>query len=136
MKNQDKIKRQLKERRHKRIRAKIQGTEKSPRLSVFRSLKHIYVQLIDDTRGRTLLSMSDAGPEKTGRGKKDRALKKEGEIKNLGAKSVRAYEIGKLIAEKALEKGIKEIVFDKSGYKYHGRVKAVADGAREGGLKF
>jgi len=100
--------------RHKRVRAKIFGTKEVPRLCVFRSAKHIYCQLIDDEKGRTLFAASDL------------------ELK----KSKTAYEVGKLIAKKALEKKIKKVVFDRGGYKYHGRVKALAEGAREGGLKF
>ncbi|MEK7579871.1 MAG: 50S ribosomal protein L18 [Patescibacteria group bacterium] len=95
--------------RHKRVRAVIKGTAARPRLSVFRSNKHIYAQLIDDTKGITLLSSSD---------KKSTALK-----------------IGEDLAKKAVEKGIKEVVFDRGGYKYHGRVKDIAEGARSGGLK-
>jgi len=136
MKNLQKIKRNLKERRHKRVRAKIKGTEERPRLSVFRSLKHIYVQLIDDTKGHTLMSASDLELKKMGQIKKKKTVKKQDEVKELGAKTMVAYEVGRLVAGKALAKGIKEIVFDKGGYKYYGRVRAVADGAREGGLKF
>ena len=131
MKNLQKTKRQLKERRHKRIGAKIQGTDKRPRLSVFRSLKHIYVQLIDDSQDRTLVSTSDMEFKKAGRSKK--TAKKE---EALGGKLALAHEVGELVAKRAIEKGIKEVVFDKGSYKYHGRVKAIADGARVGGLKF
>lgn len=119
MKNKDKIKYQTREGRHRRIRTKIFGTIKKPRLSVFRSLRHLFVQLIDDDKGVTLVNVSDQ------------------ELKTAGSKKVDlAREVGKLIARKALEKGVKEVVFDRGGYKYHGRVKAVAEGAREGGLKF
>lgn len=104
-------------RRHRRVRAKISGTAKVPRLCVFRSTKHIYAQLINDEKGTTLTTASDA------------------EIKK-GKKTDLAYEVGKLIAEEAMKKKIKKVVFDRGGYKYHGRVKAVAEGAREGGLKF
>lgn len=103
--------------RHKRVRAKIKGTAKVPRLCVFRSHKHIYGQLIDDEKGKTILSVSD----------------KEVKAKN---KIETAKEVGKTLAQKAVEKKIKKIVFDRGGYKYHGRVKALAEGAREGGLKF
>lgn len=104
--------------RKKRIEAKIRGAAKRPRLCVFRSLKSIYAQIIDDENGKTLVS---AGLREIKKAKNDIA----------GAK-----EIGKLIAKKCLDKKISEIVFDRSGYKYHGKVKAIADGAREGGLKF
>ena len=98
--------------RHRRVRAKIQGTAKVPRLCVFRSHQHIYAQLIDDDKGKTLASAQG-----------------QANIK-------KAKEVGKLIAQQALEKKIAKVVFDRGGYKYHGRVKAVAEGAREGGLKF
>lgn len=104
--------------RHTRIRAKISGTAGRPRLIATKSLTSNYAQLIDDTVGKTLLSASDA------------KLKKEGN------KTERAKKVGLEIAKKALEKGIKQCVFDRNGYKYHGRIKALADGAREGGLKF
>ncbi|MDP2910018.1 MAG: 50S ribosomal protein L18 [bacterium] len=106
-------------RRHKRVRSKIKGGSKTPRLCVFRSAKHIYAQLIDDEKGSTLASSSDLNKKKT----------KEN-------KTASAQWVGKDIASKALEKKIGKVVFDRGGYKYHGRVKAVADGAREGGLKF
>jgi len=105
--------------RHRRIRAKVSGTETKPRLSVFRSNIHIFAQLIDDTTGKTLFSVSD--------------------IKTKKSKMTRvemSKEAGLELAKKATEKGIKEVVFDRGGYKYHGRVKALAEGAREGGLKF
>ena len=103
--------------RHKRVRAKIKGTAKVPRLCVFRSARHIYAQLIDDTTGKTLAQVKDF------------------EIKIKG-KQEKAKEAGKQVALKALDLKIKKVVFDRGGYKYHGRVKAVADGAREGGLEF
>jgi len=105
--------------RHKRIRTKLSGTAKSPRLVVFRSLNHHYAQLIDDTKGVTLASASDVKEKKAKDKKTDRA-------KNIGME----------IAKKAKEKNITACVFDRNGYKYHGRVKAIAEGAREGGLKF
>lgn len=123
---------------HKRVRAKISGTSKVPRLCVFRSGKHVYAQLIDDGKGETLVSASDLEiktPRKVAsrpRGKKT-ADKKEN---SRTGKVALAYGVGKLIAEKALKKKIEKVVFDRGGYKYHGRVKAVAEGAREGGLKF
>lgn len=103
--------------RHKRVRAKVIGTKERPRLSVFRSNQHIYVQLIDDNKGQTLASFDD------------HKIKK-------GKRVEKAKEVGRTIAKKALEKKIKKVIFDRGGYKYHGQVKAVAEGAREGGLKF
>jgi large subunit ribosomal protein L18 len=110
-------------RKHERVRKKVSGTSERPRLNVFRSLKNIYVQIIDDTTGTTLVSASSL----------DEAVK--GKIANGGNKEA-AKEVGKLIAQKALEKGIKQVVFDRGGYLYHGRVAELAEGAREGGLEF
>jgi large subunit ribosomal protein L18 len=104
--------------RHKRVRAVVKGTLTRPRMSVFRSLAAIYVQLIDDEAGKTLIACSSA------------------DIKSKGKKQEVAFEVGKLAAQKAMDKNIKEVVFDRGGYKYHGRVKQCADGARSGGLKF
>ena len=112
--------------RRLRIRAKVKGTAKVPRLSVFRSVKHIYAQLIDDDSSRTFVSVSDMELK----GKKS-AAKDE-----VGRKTALAKEIGVLLAEKAKKSGLASAVFDRGGFRYHGRVKAVADGAREGGLKF
>lgn len=106
--------------RHERIRKKIVGTPERPRLNVYRSLKNIYAQIIDDEAGITLVSAS--------------TLDKEINMENSGNKDA-AFEVGKLIAQKAKEKGINEVVFDRGGYLYHGRVKSLAEGAREGGLK-
>jgi large subunit ribosomal protein L18 len=103
--------------RHLRVRNKIAGTAERPRLVVFRSLKHIYAQLVDDNARRTLATVSDLGIEE-------------------GKKGDRASQVGKLIAERAKSAGITRVVFDRAGYRYHGRIKAVADGAREGGLEF
>jgi len=103
--------------RHLRVRNKISGTAERPRLVVFRSLKHIYAQLVDDTTSRTLATVSDLGIEQ-------------------GKKGERAAEVGKLIAERAKTAGITRVVFDRAGNKYHGRIAALADGAREGGLTF
>ena len=110
--------------RHRRLRAKVKGTAKRPRLSVFRSNKHIYAQLIDDEKGKTLMSVNDL------------SLKSAGADKKSGKKSEIAKIIGQKIAKKAEDKKIKKVVFDRAGYKYHGRIKAVAEGAREGGLEF
>ncbi|MGM0403474.1 MAG: 50S ribosomal protein L18 [Thermodesulfobacteriota bacterium] len=109
--------------RKNRIRTKVSGTQQRPRLTVFRSAKHIYAQIIDDTAGQTIISASTV--EKQIREKEKAATK-------VGA----ADEIGKLVAKRALEKGISSVVFDRNGYKYHGRVKALSDGARETGLDF
>jgi len=109
--------------RHARGRAKISGTADRPRLCVYRSLQHIYAQVIDDTRGCTLVSASTVDPEIV----KDRDGKQ---------KSDQAEMVGLLIAKRALEAGITKVVFDRGGYKYHGRVKTLADGARKGGIKF
>ncbi len=105
-----------------RIRKSISGTKERPRMSVFRSNKGMYVQLIDDLNGQTLAAAS--------------SLKKKGEDSKQVNKTEDAKSVGKLIAEKSLEKGISKVVFDRNGYLYHGRVKALADAAREGGLKF
>jgi large subunit ribosomal protein L18 len=110
-------------RKHKRVRKKISGTKERPRLNVFRSLKHIYAQIIDDTTGNTLVSASTL----------DEALK--GKLKFGGNKEA-AKEVGLLLGRKALDKGIKRVVFDRGGYLYHGRVKELAEAAREAGLEF
>ena len=115
--------RQARIRRHLRVRKKVFGTPERPRLSVFRSLKHIYAQIIDDTRGITLAAASTLDPEL--RGQLDGLTKTE-----------KARLVGRLIAQRALAKGIRKVVFDRGGYKYHGRVKALADAAREAGLEF
>jgi len=110
---------EIRQRVHFRIRSKMQGTTERPRLNVYRSLNHIYVQVIDDSQGVTLVSASTVSSKiKTGG--------------NVAA----AKEIGKLVAERAKEKGIKKVVFDRGGYLYHGRIKALADAAREAGLEF
>ena len=116
-KNQDRIK------RHKRARRKIKGTAETPRLSVYRSLNHIYAQIIDDVKGVTLVTASTLDKELKG---------------NLGDKDkkAQALAVGELIAKKAKEKGIETVVFDRGGYLYTGRVQNLADGARKGGLKF
>ncbi len=111
----------IRERIHRRIRQRLRGTAQRPRLAVFRSLKHIYAQVIDDTTGKTLVSASSH--------EKDSPVKSGGNVD--GAK-----DVGKLIAERAAAKGIKTVVYDRGGYIYHGRVKALADAAREAGLEF
>ena len=103
-------------RRHLRVRKTISGSAERPRLVVFRSLKHMSVQIVDDVQGRTLFTVTDMGLD--------------------GKKSEKSLQVGKLVAERAKAAGITRVVFDRAGYQYHGRVKAVADGAREGGLEF
>lgn len=107
-------------RRRKRVRAKISGTAECPRLNVFRSLQHIYAQMIDDVNGVTLASASSV----------------EKDFADYGGNKSAAHEVGKLLAQRATEKGITDCVFDRGGYVYHGRVQELAEGAREGGLKF
>ena len=110
-------------RRHERVRKKVSGTAERPRLNVYRSLDNIYAQVIDDSTGNTLVSASTV----------DKELRSQlAELK----KADQAKAVGKAIAERAQAKGIKEVVFDRGGYPYHGRVKALADGSREGGLVF
>jgi len=118
-----KDKKEQRQKRHLRVRAKLSGTAESPRLAVYRSEKHIYAQLIDDIKGITLVSASTV----------DREMRDSTEKPwNVEA----ASQVGKLLAKKALEKGISSVVFDRGGFNFHGRVKSLADGAREGGLKF
>ena len=107
-------------RRHKRVRSKIFGTAERPRLSVYRSENNIYVQIIDDTVGKTLVSASSV----------------EKEFGSEGGNKESAKKVGALAAKRAIEKGIENVVFDRGGYLYHGRVKELAEGAREAGLKF
>ncbi len=109
--------------RKKRIRKKVYGTSEKPRLSVFRSARHIYAQVINDVSGDTLVSASSL----------EKVVKDRTEV---GDKKAVASQIGKLIAERAQGKGVKKVVFDRSGFLYHGRIKALSDGAREGGLVF
>lgn len=112
-------------RRHRRIRKKIHGTSERPRLVVFRSLKHVEGQLVDDDSGRTIVGVSSLAPEI-----------RDGDADELGSKVARAKATGKLLGERARAAGIEAVVFDRGGYRYHGRVRALADGAREGGLEF
>ena len=109
--------------RKKRIRKKISGTTQRPRLCVFRSARHIYAQVVDDISGRTLATASSV----------ESAFRKEGKFEN---KVAAAAFVGKLVGKRTLEKGIGEVVFDRNGFLYHGRVRAVSEGAREAGLKF
>jgi large subunit ribosomal protein L18 len=110
-------------RRRERVRARVRGTDERPRLSVFRSDRHIYVQVVVDSAGKTLLSVSTLSPDLRGQ------LKKTADV-------AAAKQVGLLAARRCIEKGIKQIVFDRNGFVYHGRVRAVAEGAREGGLEF
>ena len=112
-----KTREQQRYRRHLRVRKKVSGTSERPRLVIFRSLKHITAQIVDDVQRRTLMTVSSNDLES-------------------GKKTEKSLEVGKRIAARAKEAGITKVVFDRAGYKYHGRVKAVADGAREGGLEF
>lgn len=116
-KNQDRLK------RHKRVRAKVKGTAEAPRLSVYRSLNHIYAQLIDDVKGNTLVTASTL----------DKEIKGSFDGKD---KKAQAFAVGELVAKKAKAKNISAVVFDRGGYLYTGRVAALADGARKGGLQF
>ncbi len=118
-----KAKRLARQRRHARIRKRVSGTPERPRLNVFRSLKHIQAQIIDDTRGHTLVAASTLEPQIRARlAEKD--------------KTAQAEMVGQVLAERALAAGIEKVVFDRGGYRYHGRVKALAEAARKGGLQF
>ncbi|MBU3925900.1 50S ribosomal protein L18 [Patescibacteria group bacterium] len=108
--------------RQKRVKAKISGTKERPRLSVFRSNKYIYVQLVNDQTGKKIVHVNEKELNPLANGK--------------STKIERSYQLGELLAKKALDNKIKKVVFDRGGYKYHGRVKALADGARKGGLQF
>ena len=116
--SKDKVRKRV----HERIRNKMAGSAERPRLNVYRSLNHIYAQIIDDSNGVTIVSASTAG------GKKG--------AKRTGGNVASAKDIGKTIAQRAIEKGVKKVVFDRGGYLYHGRIKALADAAREAGLEF
>ena len=116
------FKKEGRKKRHRSLRKRVEGTSERPRLAVFRSARHIYAQVIDDVHKKTLTAVSD------------KALAKEGE--KQPNKKARAKNVGTAIAKQCLEKGIDKVVFDRAGYKYHGRVSALADGAREAGLKF
>jgi large subunit ribosomal protein L18 len=117
------IRQEARLKRKKRIRKKISGTSQRPRLSVFRSARHIYAQIINDAEGRTLLAASTVEPRAK-------------EAPEFEGKIAAAKFVGKLIGERALENGIKEVVFDRNGFLYHGRIKSLSEGAREAGLIF
>lgn len=133
-----KDKRKQKLRRHKKIRAKISGTDSRPRLCVFRSNKHIYAQLINDQKNKVLVSESDLKLKikKVKTDKKTGESKEKKKEKAFSPRLQLAFEIGKSIAKKAKALKITSVVFDRGGYKYHGKIKALAEGAREEGLKF
>ena len=116
-----KTERELRRRRHLRVRRKVEGTPERPRLVVFRSLKHIYAHLVDDTKGMVLMGVAD---------------RSEGVLKVDKGKVAKGFAVGQALAAKAKQAGISKVVFDRAGYAYHGRVKAVAEGARKGGLEF
>jgi large subunit ribosomal protein L18 len=116
-------KEELRQRRHRRVRKKVYGSSDKPRLNVYRSLSNIYAQVVDDTKGHTVVAASTL----------------DGELKpqiKSGGNVEAAKLVGQLVGKRAVEAGIKEVVFDRGGYKYHGRVKSLADGAREAGLEF
>ena len=121
---QMKRKRELRERAHLRLRSRVRGTGERPRLSVYKSLKYVYAQVIDDARGVTLVQASSSDPEV------------RGELAGGSGSKAAAKRVGEAIAERAKAKGIDKVVFDRGGYVYHGKVKAVAEGAREKGLQF
>jgi large subunit ribosomal protein L18 len=140
MKDQNRYKRW---RRHKRVRNRVIGTPERPRVCVFRSNDHIYAQIIDDTVGRTLVSVSSLKLEepaqpaaKAAPAKKGKADKGEKAAAKAGRKTLLAREVGRLLAEAAIAKGVKAVAFDRGGYLYHGRVAALADAARQSGLEF
>ncbi len=116
-----KTRRERRYRRHLRVRKKVHGTGQRPRLAVHRSLKHVYAQIIDDQSGKTLIGVSDQAKDLTVEG---------------AGKVAASFAVGTLLGERAAAAGITKVVFDRGGYPYHGRVKAVADGARKGGLEF
>ncbi len=116
-------KKELRDRRHRRSRYTLQGTPERPRLAVFRSINHIYVQIIDDVAGKTLVAASSVDKDFKAENKK-------------GGDKAAAKKVGELIAKRAKEKGIAKVVFDRGGFRYHGRVKELAEGARAGGLDF
>lgn len=117
-------KRSILKTRHRRIRRKVAGDAERPRLSISRSLKNVEAQVIDDVAGRSILGVSSLSKEV------------RGQLSGTGGKCAQSRVVGRLLAEKALQSGIRQVVFDRGGHRYHGRVKALAEGAREGGLKF
>jgi len=120
-------KKESREKRHRSLRKRIEGTAERPRLAIFRSSRHIYAQVIDDLANKTLVGTSDLAFDNAAGG---------GAEGDDAGKKVQAKKVGAAIAKKCLEKGIDKVVFDRAGFKYHGRISALADGAREAGLKF
>jgi large subunit ribosomal protein L18 len=123
-----KSKLETRKKRHRSLRKRMTGTAERPRMVVFRSAKHIYVQVIDDLSSKTVVAASDLLPKK--------ADKKAAAGDISGKKAERAKQVGVIVAKRCIEKGIKQVVFDRAGYKYHGRISAIAAGAREAGLQF
>jgi len=132
-----KTKLENRKKRHRSLRKRLEGTAERPRLVVFRSARHIYVQVIDDLQKKTLAAASDLAPKQEKKEKQESGAKSAEPTKKMdGKKADRAKQVGVLVAKKCLEKGITKVVFDRAGYKYHGRVSAIAAGAREAGLQF
>lgn len=132
-----KKKREARKYRHHRVRRKVKGTPENPRLVVYRSLNHVYAQIIDDVAGHTVVSASSLNvdlPQEKLPDKEGKVEEKEG--RRESRKMQRSRMVGEAVAEKALQKGIKKVVFDRNGYSYHGRVAALADAARKKGLQF
>ncbi len=139
MKSKAKNRKELRARRHARIQRKLRGTAERPRLVVYRSLRHVEAQLVDDDRGVTLLGVSTRAPAvraAKGEGEKGKKGEKGEKGDERSAKVAASFEAGRLLAERAREAGVEQVVFDRGGFRYHGRVKALADGARKGGLRF
>jgi large subunit ribosomal protein L18 len=132
-----KDKREARKYRHRRVRRKIRGTPEKPRLVVYRSLNHIYAQIIDDSAGHTIVSASSLKVDLSKEKLSDKESKGEGKGKRRESRKTRlSRAVGEMIAEKALKKDIKKVVFDRNGYSYHGRIAALADTARKKGLQF
>lgn len=124
------------EKRKKRVRSKVLLSKERPRLSVFRSNEHIYAQIVDDKKSTTMVSAGDMEVKEGKKKKNTKNSKKTNSSEKVSKKLDIAFKVGELIAKKAIKKKIKSVVFDRGGYKYHGRVAALAEGARKGGLKF
>ncbi len=124
MKSISEVRRLMRLRRHRRIRKRVKGAAERPRLAVFRSLRHLYVQVIDDVAARTIVSISTV----------DKGAREQ--LAGTESRMERSKLLGKMLAERAKEKGVQQVAFDRGGYLYHGHIKALAEGAREGGLEF
>ena len=124
MKDSAQMRLRHRQRRHNRIRRKIQGTSERPRLAVRRSLRHMYVQVIDDVAARTLVAISTLDKDA------------QTQLKGVSSRMERSEKLGKLLAERAKDRGVEHVTFDRGGYLYHGHIKALAEGARKGGLQF